>query len=34
MEALNAEKIAGAALDVMVPEPLPQDHPLWDDRRT
>ncbi len=30
MEALNAEKIAGAALDVMVPEPLPQDHPLWE----
>ena len=29
IEALNAEQIAGAALDVMVPEPLPQDHPLW-----
>ena len=30
MEALNAERIAGAALDVMIPEPLPADHPLWD----
>ena len=30
IEALNTERIAGAALDVMVPEPLPQDHPLWD----
>ena len=30
MEALNQERIAGAALDVMVPEPLPQDHPLWE----
>ena len=29
IEALNAERIAGAALDVMVPEPLPADHPLW-----
>ena len=28
-EALNTEKIAGAALDVVVPEPLPQDHFLW-----
>ena len=30
MDALNQEQIAGAALDVMVPEPLPKDHPLWD----
>ena len=30
MDALNSESIAGAALDVMVPEPLPVDHPLWE----
>ncbi len=27
--ALNSEKIAGAGLDVVDPEPLPPDHPLW-----
>lgn len=30
MEALNEERIAGAALDVVVPEPLPPEHPLWE----
>ena len=30
IQALNAGKIAGAALDVVDPEPLPPDHPLWE----
>lgn len=29
-DALYAGKVAGAALDVTDPEPLPEDHPLWD----
>jgi phosphoglycerate dehydrogenase-like enzyme len=30
VQALTAKRLGGAALDVMVPEPLPPDHPLWD----
>ncbi len=29
VDALKARRIAGAALDVMVPEPLPANHDLW-----
>ncbi len=29
MDALRGRRLAGAALDVMSPEPLPPDHPLW-----
>ncbi len=29
IKALNEEWIRGAALDVVTPEPLPSDHPLW-----
>lgn len=30
IEALNTDVIAGAAVDVTDPEPLPDGHPLWD----
>ena len=29
MKALNEKRLAGAALDVVEPEPLPANHPLW-----
>jgi len=32
VDALNHGKIAGAALDVTEPEPLPPEHPLWSAR--
>ena len=30
VEALRTKKIAGAGLEVMDPEPLPDEHPLWE----
>ena len=30
VHALNTGSISGAALDVVDPEPLPADHPLWE----
>ncbi len=30
MRALDSGKVRAAALDVFTPEPLPEDHPLWD----
>ena len=34
LDALQSGTIAGAGLDVVDPEPLPEDHPLWDAPRT
>ncbi|MCP9222729.1 D-2-hydroxyacid dehydrogenase [Erythrobacter sp. LQ02-29] len=33
IDALEAKRLGGAFLDVMTPEPLPADHPLWDVER-
>ncbi len=34
IEALNSGKLGGAYLDVVYPEPLPTDHPLWSAKNT
>jgi glyoxylate/hydroxypyruvate reductase A len=33
LDAVRAGHLAGAALDVYAQEPLPPDHPLWDEPR-
>ena len=33
LEALSSGQIAGAATDVTYPEPLPEDHPMWNEPR-
>jgi D-3-phosphoglycerate dehydrogenase len=33
VEALRRDSVAGVALDVVDPEPLPQSHALWSDPR-